>query len=610
VLDLPCYKMRLRRHPLLTLYALAGCQAAQLQAPAPIEAPLRELPWGQLNFLHTTDTHGWHAGHLQEPQYGADWGDYISFAQHMRAKADADGTDLLLVDTGDRVDGNGLYDASEPKGKFTRDIFARQDIDIVTVGNHELYLANTSALEYDDLVPRFRGNYLASNLDYIRPDGRQVPMAQRYKKFTTKNQGIRIVAFGFVYDFHRNSNVTIVTDVEDVVKSDWFRDAISDRDVDLFVVAGHVWLDQLEYKLVYETIRKEQWDTPIQFFAGHAHRRGYKVFDKRAHAIASGRYFETVGFQSVSGLSTGKDAATAASVSFGRRYIDNNLFSYYHHSGKNSSTFPTEAGEITTAQIAAAREHLGLNKTFGCTPRTLWTNRAPYPHQDSIFSWLDSRVIPETAIDEGRADKPRILIGNTGVMRFDLFKGPFTRDTTYMLSPFPGVFRVIEDVPYEYADRVAEHLNKQKQILGRADNGLQPPLYAQHPGIAESPFEFVNPERSQTTFKDKDDLIPGYTTKDDLGDDGDDTVHAPMQFYSVPKVFESRVNTTLKESDDDDDERPVEKVDLVYLDYIEQFVLNALNFLGASYKEKDTRVYVDKSVNELITEWVEKNWKC
>ena len=80
---------------LLALGALAN--AAQPQAPAPSAAPLRELPWGQLNFLHTTDTHGWHAGHLREPQYGADWGDYISFSQHLRAKADADGVDLLLA---------------------------------------------------------------------------------------------------------------------------------------------------------------------------------------------------------------------------------------------------------------------------------------------------------------------------------------------------------------------------------------------------------------------------------------------------------------------------------------------------------------------------------
>lgn len=40
--------------------------AAQPSAPQPIIAPLRDLQWGQLNFLHSTDIHGWHAGHLQE----------------------------------------------------------------------------------------------------------------------------------------------------------------------------------------------------------------------------------------------------------------------------------------------------------------------------------------------------------------------------------------------------------------------------------------------------------------------------------------------------------------------------------------------------------------
>ena len=47
------------------LIAVAA-QAAQPSAPSPISAPLRKLPWGQINFLQTTDTHGWHAGHLQE----------------------------------------------------------------------------------------------------------------------------------------------------------------------------------------------------------------------------------------------------------------------------------------------------------------------------------------------------------------------------------------------------------------------------------------------------------------------------------------------------------------------------------------------------------------
>ena len=55
----------------------------------------------------------------------------------MREKIEGAGDDLLLIDSGDRVEGNGLYDASHPQGNFTRDIFQQQDIDVVCVGNHE-----------------------------------------------------------------------------------------------------------------------------------------------------------------------------------------------------------------------------------------------------------------------------------------------------------------------------------------------------------------------------------------------------------------------------------------------------------------------------------------
>lgn len=48
------------------LLFLGAVWATQPSAPSPVSAPLRELVWGQLNFLHTTDTHGWLAGHLQE----------------------------------------------------------------------------------------------------------------------------------------------------------------------------------------------------------------------------------------------------------------------------------------------------------------------------------------------------------------------------------------------------------------------------------------------------------------------------------------------------------------------------------------------------------------
>lgn len=52
--------------PTCLLSLISPALASQPSAPSPLPAPLRNLQWGQLNFLHTTDTHGWLAGHLLE----------------------------------------------------------------------------------------------------------------------------------------------------------------------------------------------------------------------------------------------------------------------------------------------------------------------------------------------------------------------------------------------------------------------------------------------------------------------------------------------------------------------------------------------------------------
>jgi len=51
---------------LLIAVYIARALASQPEAIPPVEAPLRELQWAQLNIFHTTDIHGWLAGHLQE----------------------------------------------------------------------------------------------------------------------------------------------------------------------------------------------------------------------------------------------------------------------------------------------------------------------------------------------------------------------------------------------------------------------------------------------------------------------------------------------------------------------------------------------------------------
>ncbi|KAL1956683.1 hypothetical protein VTO42DRAFT_6933 [Malbranchea cinnamomea] len=604
--------------------ALLGLSVAvdglQPGAPAPVPAPLRNLSFGQLNFLHTTDTHGWLSGHLQEASYAADWGDYVSFATHMRRIAEDAGTDLLVIDTGDRVEGTGLYDSSNPKGLYTADIIKAQQIDVLSSGNHELYKKRTAEDEYYITVPNFHGNYLASNIDIYEPkSGDRVPLAPRYKKFTTKIQGIRIVAFGFLFDFTGNYNNTVVQPVEETIKEEWFQDAIRDREVDLFLVVGHVPVRSKEYDAIFKAIRSQQWRTPIHFFGGHLHIRDYAKYDDMAYGLASGRFMETIGFASISGLSTGKGEVVPSSLSFSRRYIDNNLWSFYYHTGTNETTFPTAEGQRVSEMITKARHDLKLDHVHGCSPKDLWMSRAKYPSDDSIYTWLGEKVLPEILSRDLREGASGMVIINTGAIRFDMFKGPFTRDSAYLLSPFTGGFRYTKDVPYDKAKELLEVLNHQPQIFNDQPIRKFPSPFLTPPETAGRPQDIIvgddaasqgpNPDQFPLQTEELSaldfDLIPGYTTKDDAGTDGDDTIHSAISFYRVPNCIQASVSSSSSL------DYP-EKVDLIYLEFIEPWIDAAAKFVGIDFDiEKDTAEYMpDASLRTVIVDWVKKNWPC
>ena len=585
---------------------------AQPSAPQPVEAPLRELTFGQLNFLHTTDVHGWHAGHLQESSYSADWGDYFSFVQRMREKADANGQDLLVIDTGDRIEGNGLADASEPKDIYTFELVKELPFDLICAGNHELYKQNSSNNEYNILAPHFQDHYLASNLDIHDPETGEVkPLSARFKKFVTKNQAIKIMAFGFMFDFYGNSNNTIVQPVEETVEEQWFQDVIRDRDIDLFLVVGHVPVYSPEYNTIFKAIRSVQWDTPIQFFGGHTHIRDYKRYDSSSYGLESGRFMETIGFQSIDGIPIKNNGfSTEKSMFFFRRYIDNNLFSFYHHSDLNSSTFPTEQGLNISASIKTARKALHLDSTYGCATQDLWMNRAKYPSNESIFTWLEDKVLPEIVEDKSRANVSRLAIMNTGGIRFDIFKGPFTRDSTYIVSPFTSGFRVIRDVPYDKAKKLLALLNSNGQIFENADPKLKASLLAP---IMQEYIHSQEVRSEQTTHwpsqqeilgsKYKTPLIPGYTTFDDTGSDGDDTIHSPISYYNVPNCIQAEIlpgnSTQLPDT-----------IDVTYIEFIQPWILLAFKFLGLDYSSADTHAYMEgENLTTLLADWVSKNWK-
>lgn len=550
----------------------------------------------------------------------------------MRRKADEKGVDLLVIDTGDRVEGNGLYDASNPKGKYTYDIIREQDINILCSGNHELYQPGSVDREHNTTVPNFKHSYIASNLDYIEPEtGNQIPQAQRYIKFKTKNQGYNVVALGFIFNFERNANNSVVTPVEEAMKQEWFQTAIREKP-DIFLVAGHVGLRMKEFEQIFKVIRDENWYTPIVFLGGHAHVRDARKFDDNAFALASGRYFETIGWMSVDGIKkkTAKEVSTEATATFKRRYIDNNLLGLYHHTGLNETTFPTEHGRNVSKMITKGRKALKLDHSFGCAPQDLWTNRAPYPSENSIFSWLETQVLPKSIVNEERKNASRLAILNTGAIRFDIFKGHFTKDSEYLISPFGSKFNYIPDVPYTVASKIIGLLNSGGPVFNGMLNtkylnvpeqmAPNPSFFEASSSVDEKTFRAFADNTAQKPLGYKTEvgdpeLVGGYTTRDDLGDDGDDAVHSPIKFYAVPNCIQAQINfpppsgNSTQDLNAEGKATDPEKVDLVFIDYVQPWIIPALKFSGGDYSTDDVKPYVNGTLTDHIAGWVKSNWK-
>lgn len=589
-------------------------------------AQLRNLTWGQLNFIHTTDTHGWLPGHLLEPNFGADWGDLISFVSHMRDSADAKGVDLLVVDSGDRHDGNGLSDSTSPKALYTEKLFTSMDYDIVTIGNHELYQWESTLQEYYVVAPAFGEKYVVSNVDLMM-NGKWTPLGNRFRRFETKNQKLKVIGMGFLFDFRGNNAHTRVITCEDAVKQDWFTEALSYQDTDVFVVASHIPVRFFpEMKVIIHAIRKVHPNVVIQFLGGHSHIRDFVVVDERSTALESGRFLETIGWVSVENIDT---KSLESKVEFSRAYIDFNLHSLTHHSnstiqdGTAASSelvqFHTPKGLDISNKITSLRKHLDLDHTYGCVPKSYLTSRAKFPGSDNLYTLLAESILPSlvgSAVPLERSLKhPRFIIINTGSIRFDLFKGPFTTDTAFIISPFLNNWQYLPDVPLSYAKKILPMLNKFSYILSSSEMDVKETIgrhelnYLKAPE-QRAPFYHIpdeHEENGQQVVLSSKKLTPGYVTYDDYGCTGDDTVHDPWPFHVMPNAVQAEQHITSDNQNSDytnnDDEL---LVDVVFYDFLLPYMMNVLPQVG--YYNQTSLPYGGPSTVELLTSFVTKFW--
>jgi 2',3'-cyclic-nucleotide 2'-phosphodiesterase (5'-nucleotidase family) len=104
------------------------------------EADGPRLPFGDINVVVVTDVHSWVAGHGEkEPKLDADYGDILSFVQHLKTHflQNEPERDLWFVMNGDWIDGTGLAMNRDPSHLIP--LLEKMPWDALNVGNHELY---------------------------------------------------------------------------------------------------------------------------------------------------------------------------------------------------------------------------------------------------------------------------------------------------------------------------------------------------------------------------------------------------------------------------------------------------------------------------------------
>ncbi|KAI4087355.1 MAG: hypothetical protein LQ344_006850 [Seirophora lacunosa] len=558
--------------------------------------------------------------HLKEQNYGADWGDFVSFTRllspgkiggtsridignrHMKHRAGNLGVDLLLIDTGDLHDGNGLSDASTPNGVISNAIFENVDYDLLTIGNHELYVTDIAYETFNQFSKVYGDRYVTSNVQIMNPaTGKFEYIGSKYRYFTT-DHGLRIMAFGVLFDFTGNSNVSKVIKARDLVKEEWFLEAVNyPEPVDLFIVVGH---------------------NPVRT------TKAIKVSNATSTANSS-----------VSSSATSNSSSMSHLV-YSRRYLDWNRLTFeYHAVGSQASTFDLHSGERVTTEITKARKQLNLTALYGCAPETYCQSCKPFGADGNIFGFLET-ALAATVVNESRADIPRLIIINTGTIRFDLVKGPFTlyayhsstldpntltvlfsSDDSFIVSPFKDAFQFIPNVPYSLASQVLGILNAgpfqkrsidtESQDLSTRDFSFSTPLIPSDACTASENIA-LRPRSSSSSpltrslrTRQTPALFPGYITTDDFGTDGDDTPHSAIPFYRQPNDIQANASFPAFGGLPD-------AVDLVFLDFIgEDYVIPALNSVGGDYSIKDVEGYLPEefTTNSYLPEYARRFWQ-
>mmetsp|Transcript_20753 Transcript_20753/g.42200 ORF Transcript_20753/g.42200 Transcript_20753/m.42200 type:complete len:551 (-) Transcript_20753:138-1790(-) len=418
------------------------------------DAAPSKIKFRDLNFIQLTDVHSWLSGHAHEPKDEAGYPDVLAFVQHLQNKAEAEGKDLFLFNSGDIVDGTGLSDATKVRGVLITPIIQQMPFAALTSGNHELYHDSTiTNIAQSGFVEHWNGHYLTANI-HNATTGKLI--GNPYTLITGK-MGTKLLVMGFLYNMQNSCEAVTVTPVQKALQEPWFDEAMEDADgVDAIVVLVHMDAKDPLIQSIISAIRAKDATSSIVFLAGHTHIRDFHTFDERCVSMESGKYLDTVGFISCDLPSSATDGMMCDHT-----FVTPHVPTFMEYTKTTADTFDTPESKKMRGDIAVLRSKLGLDEVIGCSPET-YLPFAPLDDPKSMWSLYIYHVLPTVLYPDA---KEAVFVAGTGALRYQIFQGQVHLDDTYVVSPFKDIYMVAHLKGSVVAPLVKLLLNTQQNPL-------------------------------------------------------------------------------------------------------------------------------------------------
>lgn len=233
-------------------------------------------------------------------------------------------------------------------------------------------------------------------------------------------------------------------------------------------------------------------------------------------------------------MPSSKDDTSALTMN--RRYLDANPVSYQWHTDTTTSTFDTGLGQDITRSLKHMAAELNLSTPLGKVPHDYFLSRHPYYHPRSIISFFGNKVLPR-ALQDPRRRGPRLIVGNAGSLRFDVFKGTFDRNDELTVSPFTSAF-LYTRLPAGVAHNITIEMNRagasklQPLSPSEDDDAYVHKVYSDWLADQWERYEAEQLASSdaQVAFTATKPRTLGYVTHDACPGKGDDIEHIPVPF--------------------------------------------------------------------------------